>query len=105
MILSRSVRDWIISGNTEIRLRARSTDEAPCKYCLWGICKAEIRRVKPKSLEDLMEVVTGYVGSLDEAEVRKAVRDVRPRAELCVKMGGGHFESKLKKYKRESIEE
>ena len=52
-----------------------------------------------------MEVVTGYVGSLDEAEVRKAVRDVRPRAELCVKMGGGHFESKLMKYKRESIEE
>ena len=68
-------------------MRARSTDEAPCKYCLWGICKAEIRRVKPKSLEDLMEVVTGYVGSLDEAEVRKAV------------------ESKLMKYKRESIEE
>ena len=34
-----------------------------------------------------MEVVTGDVGSLDEAEVRKAV------------------ESKLMKYKRESIEE
>ena len=105
MVLSRSVGHWIISGNTEIRLRARSTDEAPCKYCLWGICEAEIRRVKPKSLEDLMEVVTGYVGSLDEAEVRRAVRDVRPRAELCVKMGGSHFESKLKKYKRETIEE
>ena len=33
------------------------------------------------------------------------VRDVRPRAELCLKMGGGHFESQLKKYKRGTIEE
>ena len=52
-----------------------------------------------------MEVVTDFVGSLDEADVRRAVRDVRPKAELCVKMGGGYFESKLQKYKRGTIEE
>ena len=33
-----------------------------------------------------MEVVTGYVGSLDEAEVRRAIRHMRPRAELCIKI-------------------
>ena len=37
--------------------------------------------------------------------VRRAVRDVRPRVELCIKMDGGHFESQLKKYKRGTIEE
>ena len=63
------------------------------------------QRVKPKTLNDLMEVVTDLVGSLGEAEVRRAMRDVRPRDELCVKMGGGHFESKLKEYKRGFIEE
>ena len=105
MILARSVGHWIISGNTEIRFPARSTDKAPFEYCLWVIFEAEIRRVKLKTLKDLMEVVTDFVGSLDEAEVRRAVRDVRPRAKLCIKMGGGHFESKLKKYKRGSIEE
>ena len=52
-----------------------------------------------------MEVVSDFVASLDPAEVRRAVRDVRPRAELCVKMDGGHFESKLKKHKRGTIEE
>ena len=93
----------IISGNTEIPWPARSPDEAPCDFYLWSICEAEIRRVKPRTLEDLMEVVNTFVASLDEAEVRRAVRDVRPRAELCVKMGGGHFKSKLKKYKRGSI--
>ena len=51
-----------------------------------------------------MEVVTNFVGSLDEAQVRRAVRDVRYRAELCIIMGGGHFQSKLKKYKRGSID-
>ena len=52
-----------------------------------------------------MEVVSDFVASLDPAEVRRAVKDVRPRAELCVKMDRGHFESKLKKYKSGTIEE
>ena len=37
---------------------------------------------------------------LDEDEVRRAVRTVRtvrPRAEMCIKMGDGHFESQLQK--------
>ena len=74
MILSRSVGDLIISGNTEIRLRTGSTDETPCKYCLWGICEAEIRRVKPKTLNDLNEVMTDFVASLAQAKVRRAMR-------------------------------
>ena len=45
------------------------------------------------------------MASIDDAEVRRAVRDVRPRAELCVKMDGSHFDSQLKKYKRGTIEE
>ena len=45
------------------------------------------------------------MASIDDAEVRRAVRDVRPRAELCVKMDGGHFDSQLQKYKRGTIEE
>ena len=67
--------------------------------------EAEIRRVKPSTLEELKTVVTDFCDSLDEEEVRRAVRDVRPRAELCLKMGGGHFESQLKKYKRGTLEE
>ena len=45
-----------------------------------------------------MEVVSNFLGSLDESEVRRAARGDRPRAELCVKMDSGHFESRLKKY-------
>ena len=73
--------------------------EFPLDYFLWGICEAEIRRVKPKTLDDLKEVVSHFVESLEEEEDRRAVRAVRPRAELCIKMDGGHFESQIKKYK------
>ena len=58
-----------------------------------------------KNLDELKKVVNDYVASLDEDEVRRAVRDVRPRTELCLKMGSGHFESQLKNYKRGTIEE
>ena len=84
---------------------AWNPNKAPCGFFLSSICKIEIRRVKPKTLEDLIEVVSNFLGSLDESEKRRAVRDVRPGAELCVKMDGGHSESKLKKYKHGSIEE
>ena len=86
-----SVRPLIISDNTEIPWPSRRPDKALCDFYLWGICEAEIRRVKPKTLEDLMEVVNKFVASLDETEVRRdvtAVRSVRPRAELCIKIGG-----------------
>ena len=80
MILSRSVGSLIISDNTEISWPAQRPDKAPCDFYLWGICEAKIRRVKPRTLEDLIEVVNTFVASLDKAEVRRAVRSVRPRA-------------------------
>ena len=86
--------------------------EKPGHLSCWNVNQSDInwdksfkviRRSKPKTLEDLMEVVNTFVASLDEAEVRRAVRAVRLRAEICIKMGGSHFESKLEKYKRGSI--
>ena len=75
----------VISGNTEIAWRARSPDEALCDYFLWGICDQEIRRVKPRDLCELQEVVSDFVESLDEDVARRAVRDVRLRAQMCIK--------------------
>ena len=47
-----------------------------------GICDQEIRRVKPRNLGELQEVVSDFVESLDEDMARRAFRDVRPRAEM-----------------------
>ena len=78
----------VISGNTEIAWPVRSPDEAPCDYFLWGICDQEIRRVKPHDLGELQAVVSDFVKSLDKDVVRRAVRDNRPSAEMCIKLGG-----------------
>ena len=75
----------MISGNTEIAGLPCSPYEAPCDYFLRGICDQEIRRVKPRDLGELQEVVIDFVESLDEDVARRAVRDVRPRAEMCIK--------------------
>ena len=75
----------VIPGNTEIAWPACSPDEAPCNYFLWVICDQEIRRVKPRDLGELQEVVIDFVESLDKDVARRAVSDVRPRAKMCIK--------------------
>ena len=77
----------MISGNMEIIWRARSPDEALCDYFLWGICDQEIQKVKPRDLGELQEVMSDFVEFPGEKMVRRAVRDIRPRAEMCIKMG------------------
>ena len=76
----------MISGNTEIAWPACSPDEAPCDNFLRGICDQENRRVKPRNLGELQEVVIDFVESLDEDVARRAIRDIRPRAEICIKL-------------------
>ena len=75
----------MISGNTEIAWLACSPYEAPCDYFLRGICDQENWRVKPRNLGELQEVVIDFVESLDEDVAKRAVRDVRPRGEMCIK--------------------
>ena len=77
-----------------------SPDKSPLDYWLWGASEQEVRRVKPQTLDELKEVVTDYVESLSEEEVRKAVKNTSFRAEMCLQVQGGHFEHLLQKEKR-----
>ena len=76
----------VIPGNTEIAWPACSPDEALCDYFLRGIYDQEIRRVKPRDFGKLQAVVSDFVQSLDEDVARRAIRDIRPRAEMCIKL-------------------
>ena len=42
---------------------------------------------------------------LEKQEVIKACRDILPRAAACIERGGGAFEYKLKKMKRDFVNE
>ena len=84
----RSFGMRVISGNMEIAGPAHSPDEAPCDYFLWGICDQEIQKVKARDLGEPQEVMSDFVKSMDEDLARRALRDVRPMARMCIKMGG-----------------
>ena len=86
----------MISGNTEIAWPACSPYEAPCDYFLRGICDQENRRVKPRDFGKLQAVVSGFVQSLDEDMARRAIRDIRPRAKMCIKLAAVTVEEILK---------
>ena len=87
----------MIPGNTEIAWPACSPDEAPCDYFLLVICDQEIRRVKPRDFGKLQAVVSDFVQSLDEDVARRAIRDIRPRAKMCIKLAAVTVEETIEK--------
>ena len=52
------------------------------------LTRKNFKCVKPKTLDDLKEVVSDFVESLDKEDVRIAIR---PRAELCITMDSTSF--------------
>ena len=96
--LQEKFGDRVISGKTNRPWPAHSP--APNNFWLWGVCLQEIRRLKPRTLEELKRVVTEFCANLDPEEVLAATANIRRRAQVCLEMGGRHFEHRMKKSKR-----
>ena len=62
-------------------------------------CYQEIRRLKPRTLEEPKTVVTEFCANLESEEVLAATANSR-KAQVCLEMGGRHFEHRMKKSKR-----
>ena len=95
----------VISRHAERPWPARSPDMSPLDYWFWSVCLAELRRSPPSTLEELQETVEDYVDSLGGDAVVKASRDILIRAKACKESGGGPFEYRLKKFKRNTSNE
>ena len=52
-----------------------------------------------------MPAPTWTLDSLEPRVVRKAVANIRKRAEVCIEMGGGPYEAVLKRRKIIAVEE
>ena len=50
-------------------------------------------------MEEHVDTVKEYSERIEEADVKKAVSNILKRAQLCVEVGGGAFEYKMKKSK------
>ena len=71
---------------------ARSPDLNPSDFFLWGYLKSKVYTPRPATLDDLEANIRREVAALDPEMMRRAIMDMRKRAELCIAAGGDHFE-------------
>lgn len=84
----------IIALHFPVEWPARSPDLTPCDFFLWGYLKGKVFQTPPATIQELRQQITGEVNRLrqDQGMIRRAVRDMRRRCELCIERNGGHVE-------------
>ena len=70
----------------------RSPDLTPLDFCLWGFLKSKVYSPRPATLNQLQANITREVAQIDPAMVRRAILDMKARAQKCIDANGGHFE-------------
>ena len=98
------VMDWLdrVFGDRMLALKARqgmfwspaSPDMNPCDFYLWGLIKALVYGTMPTNIENLKQKITDVFHSIPEETVRKAVRNMKPRAQKLAIEEGKVFEGK-----------
>ena len=68
---------------------ARSPDLNPLDFFLWGFLKSQVYTPKPRDLNELKLALERAVARVDVDLCRRAVMDVRNRAENCIANHGG----------------
>ena len=71
---------------------ARSPDLSPLDFCLWGYLKSKVYTPRPANLNMLEGNIRREVGALDPDMIRRAILDMKVRAQCCILANGGHFE-------------
>ena len=72
-------RGRLISRRSDITWPPYSPDMNPLDYFFWGYAMMHVRRVKPASIQELMEVVEDVARTIPEEMVRKSVANIRKR--------------------------
>ncbi len=72
----------------------RSPDLTPCDFFLWGYLKNKVFSTPPQDVDVLRQRIRDAFDELRQQPdfVRRAVRGMLRRAELCVERNGGHVE-------------
>ena len=89
--------DRLISRNTDHHWRPYSPDLSPLDFSFWGQAMAHVVRTEPSILEELKGEVEDFARHFDHDKARRMARHCQYRAQLCVSVGGGHFEHLIKK--------
>lgn len=102
---SAEITDWLAEffGDHVIALQhdpewpPRSPDLTPCDYFLWGYVKSKVFVSPPDSIDDLKNRISQTFTDLkaNHGLIRRAVRDMIKRVNICIERDGGHVEGKF----------
>ena len=88
--------DHIVALNHDIEWPARSPNLTPCDFFLWGYLKSKVYVTPPENMNQLRYRITEEVNQLkdDPGLIRRVVKIMRSRAQLCLRRNRGHVEGK-----------
>lgn len=93
--LSQIFDHRIIANNGDINWPARSPDLSPLDYFLWGMLKNKVYRNVPADINELRRNITNSLRQIRRRDIGRAIGNLRKRAEVCLRVEGGHFEHLL----------
>jgi len=87
---------WIGRGNT-INWPPRSPDLIPLDFCLWGLMKSEVYRIKVDTWEELFVYILDVIACIKERQdaLRQTTRHVFTWVANCIDVDSGIFEHLL----------
>ena len=96
--LAEIFRDHVIALHHDPEWPPRSPDLTPCDYFLWGYVKSKVFVSPPDSIDDLKNRISQTFTDLKASRVliRRAVRDMIRRVNLCFERDRCHVEGKFR---------
>ena len=85
-----------ISNRLDYEWPPYSADVSMLDFWFWGQAQQEVYKAKPKSIEELKNVVERFAKGQKMETILRAANNFVKRAKLCVEQEGGHFEHLLK---------
>ena len=75
------------------KLISKGADLNPCDFLLWGYLKSRVYYPKPNNLDELQAAIQREVRQMDPDMCRRAVLDIRTRADLFLNNSEKCFET------------
>lgn len=89
----------LVSSRGDISWPPRSPDLSPCDFFLWGYLKAEVYKHRPRTLQELKDVIRQEVAAIPREVTRRTMDNFRERLRECLNNGGHHLSDIIFKIK------
>jgi hypothetical protein len=73
----------------------RSPDLTPPDFFLWGYLKGNVYKNKPRTIDELRENIRREIQAVTPNTLAATFTNMQRRVELCIQVGGGHFQHLL----------